>query len=127
MNDCEVIGSGVIFFGFSFVLLGLVMGFNRRFIVTGDVLLLIGINLTMGIQPFCNLIISKSRLKGTIAFIIGVALVLYKLVLPGFLCQAVGIYWLFGGFISIVLSTLRHIPIIGRFIPGKEKDEDLLL
>ena len=127
MDDFEVIGSGLLFFGFSFVLLGLVMGLNRRFIITGDLLLLIGVILTMGIQQFSQLIISKSRLKGTIAFIIGVILVLYKIVLAGFLCQAVGIYWLFGGFITIILSTLRHIPIIGRFIPGKEKDEDLLL
>ena len=79
----------------------------------------------MGIQKFYQLIISKSKLKGTIAFIIGAILVLYKIVLAGFVCQAVGIYWLFGGFLSIILSTLRHIPIIGRFIPGKEKDEDL--
>lgn len=125
MDDFQVIGNGVIVFGFIFMVIGLFTGFNRRFIVVADVLLIIGINFVMGVKQFLSLLITRPKIKGTIASLIGFILVILKFSFLGVLCQILGIYWLFGGFISAILSFLRHVPIIGKIIPGK--DDDLII
>ena len=123
MNDFEVIGLGVIGFGVLFFLIGL-FGFNRNFLVTSNLLMIIGTMLFMKIKTFFNFLIQKIKLKGTLSFFIGFTLVLFKLPLPGILCEIVGIYWLFGGFLPALLSLISKIPIISYFFPSFLKNKN---
>jgi maltodextrin utilization protein YvdJ len=101
--------------------LGVFTGLNRRFLVTADILLLLGLLLALGFRQFFGYLFSRGRFKGTIAFLAGAALIVIKLGLPGVICEILGLYWLFGGFIPIILSLLSRIPVIGRLFPSQAK------
>jgi hypothetical protein len=125
MNDIEVIGAGVTGFGVAFFILGIFTFLNRKLLVTSTILVVLGLGMGVGPISLAKLLIRKDRLKGTIAYFAGVVLVFLKLSLPGVACEVVGAYWLFGGFLPIVLSIVSRIPIVGHFIPSSMKKEDL--
>jgi len=127
MNDFEVIGLGLVGFGVLFFLLG-IFSLSRDFLVTGNLLILIGVSLYMTIQKFLRFLIQKDKIKGSISFILGLILVFVKIPIPGIICELVGSYWLFGGFIPILLSLLSKIPIVSLLIPSsfKAKNDQLM-
>jgi hypothetical protein len=124
MNDLQAIGCGVTGFGAVFFLIAILRLFNRRFLITADVLLLLGISLMMHPPAFIAHLIQKDKLKGTIAFSAGMALVCLKLAFAGAICEIVGVYWLFGGFLPLFVSLLSKIPIVGSLIPSALKKEE---
>lgn len=125
MNDLQVIGSGVTGAGALFLVLGILTLLNRRFLVTANVLLLIGVPMMMGWREFIRFIFQKEKMRGTFAFLLGLFLVLLKLALPGIVCEVVGCYWLFGGFLPMFFSLVSRIPVIGALVPSSLKKEDL--
>jgi hypothetical protein len=125
MNDLQTIGCGVTASGALFFLIALLRLFNRRFLITGDVLLLIGICLIMHPTTFFALLIQRDKLKGTLAFTAGIILICLKLAFPGAICEVVGVYWLFGGFLPLFFSLLSKLPVIGSLVPSSLKKEDL--
>jgi hypothetical protein len=125
MNDVQAIGCGVTGFGAAFFIIAVFRLFNRRFLITADVLLLIGINLMMHPRAFFAHLIQKAKLKGTIAFAAGIVLVCLRLAFVGAICELVGVYWLFGGFLPLFFSLVSKLPIIGFLIPSSLKKEDL--
>ena len=126
MNDIEFIGSGVIVGGLVFFIIG-IFSFSSEFRVTANLLFLIGLNMLMGPKPFFSFLIKKDKLKGTITFIVGIVLTFMKHALFGIISEIVGAYWLFGGFLSMILGVIGKIPIIGALIPSgiKGKSENL--
>jgi hypothetical protein len=68
----------------------------------------------------------KGKGQGSIAFFLGIGLILCKLPLPGILCEGVGAYWLFGGFWPMLLSLLMKLPFASVIFPflTKPKDEE---
>ena len=125
MNDLQVIGCGVTGAGAVFLLLGVLSLLNRRFLVTANALLLLGVPMMMGIHEFRRFVFQKEKMRGTLAFLLGLMLVLLRLSLPGIVCEVVGCYWLFGGFLPIFFSLMSRIPIIGGLVPSSLKKEDL--
>jgi hypothetical protein len=126
MNDVQVIGSGITVGGVVFLLLGIFSLLNRRFLVTANVLLLIGLLLMYGLGSFLRFLFQKDKLKGTLAFVLGIVFVFVKWSLAGVVCEVVGCYWLFGGFLPLLFSLLSRIPIMGALIPSSlKKQEDL--
>lgn len=94
-------------------------------LVTANILLLLGLLLALGFRQFFGYLFSRERFKGTVAFLAGAVLIVVKLGLPGLICQLVGLYWLFGGFIPIIFSLLSRIPVIGRLFPSRSKKDTL--
>jgi hypothetical protein len=126
MNDVQIIGSGVTVGGVAFLLLGIFTFLNRRFLVTANVLLLLGLLLLYGTGPFFRFLFQKDKLKGTFGFVLGISMIFLKWTLPGVAFEVVGLYWLFGGFLPLFFSLLSRIPIIGLFVPSSmKKQEDL--
>ena len=107
------------------MLLGLIMLLNRKLLVTSNLLLLIGIPMMMNVRDFLKFLIQKEKIKGTIAFFVGIGLVFAKLAFPGLICEVVGCYWLFGGFLPLFFSLVGKIPVIGSFIPARLRKGDL--
>jgi hypothetical protein len=123
MNDLEVIGAGVTGFGVLFFIIGIFTFLNRKLLVTSSILLILGLSLALGPLSLVRLLIQKDRVKGTVAFLGGVVLIFGRLSLPGVACEAVGAYWLFGGFLPIILSILSRVPLVGGlFAPGAKKE-----
>lgn len=126
MNEIQAIGVGVTGCGVLIFLIGILTLLNREFLVTADILLLIGLNMIYGIKEFIQFLFKKEKLVGTIAFILGIVIVFIKLPIPGIICQIVGAYWLFGGFLPLLLSIIGKIPIVSMFVPSAFKDKDQL-
>ena len=126
MNDLEVIGAGVVGGGFLFFILG-IFSFSSEFLITANLLFLIGLNMLMGPKSFLSFLIKKDKLKGTIVFLVGIILIFCKQALFGIISEAIGAYWLFGGFLPMLFTLLSKIPILGLIIPSslKSKGENL--
>lgn len=95
-----------------------------------NMLILAGIVILMTPMGFYKFIAQRGRGQGTIAFFLGIILVLCKLPLPGIICEATGAYWLFGGFWPMLLSLVTKLPKIGKaLLPfiSKLKGDDLPL
>ncbi|EAX93838.1 Got1-like family protein [Trichomonas vaginalis G3] len=116
MNDLEVIGGGVIFGGVIFFLLG-IFSMSTEFLITANILILLGLNLYMHVKQFFTFLIQKDKLKGTIAFFAGIALVFLKHPVFGIIAELVGTYWLFGGFLPALLALLSRVPVLSMILP----------
>ena len=124
MGETQRIGSNLFWFGFVVFFVGLVTA-SPRILVSSNIQIFLGLLLSNGFQQFFKYLFKFERLKGTILFIIGLALVIMKITLPGVICELVGGYWLFGGFIPLVLSFLSKVPIISWLVPSSMRKEDL--
>jgi hypothetical protein len=125
MSELEAIGRGLTGFGAGFFVLGIFTFINRKFLVTSNILLLLGLLLALGFRQFFGYLFSRERLKGTAAFLTGAALIVFKLGLVGLICEIVGLYWLIGGFIPVIFSLLSRIPLLGRLIPSQQKKDTI--
>ena len=124
MGEVQRIGTNLFWFGFVIFLVGFIT-MKPRILVSSNIQIFLGLLLSNGFQQFFRYLFKVERLKGTILFIVGMVLVILKMMLPGAICELVGGYWLFGGFLPIVFSFLGKVPIISRLIPSSLKKEDL--
>ena len=58
----------------------------------------------------------RQKWKGTAAFFAGLALIILRWPLIGFLVELYGIFILFGDFLGTIAGFARNIPIIGPYI-----------
>jgi len=64
----------------------------------------------------------RQKLKGTAAFVAGIALILLRWPLIGFCVELYGIFILFGDFLATIASFISNVPYVGPLIaPVLEK------
>jgi hypothetical protein len=124
MNDTQTIGVGLVGFGAFFFFLGVLFLLDRPLLILSNILIIMGIVVLLGPQEFVKFTIQKSRSHGSIAFFLGIALILCKLPLPGIACELTGAYWLFGGFWPMLLSLLLKVPWLSSLLPFLTKPKD---
>ena len=125
MNDRNKIGVGLLGFGALFFIIGILLLFDRALLVMSNILILMAILILMNPKGFYSFAIQKEKIQGTIAFFLGIILVLFKLPIPGIVCEVCGAYWLFGGFLPLLFKLLLKIPYISRIFPFLGSDETL--
>ena len=125
MKDLEKIGLGLLGSGVALFFLGILFLLDKALLIMSNILIIMSIFLLMGFNGFIGFIIQKDKLQGTVAFLVGILLVFVKLPLPGIICEIVGAYWLFGGFLPLLTSMLLKVPLLANFIPflSKKKEE----
>lgn len=125
MNETQTIGLGVLGFGVALFFLGILMLFDRALLVMSNLLILISIVLLMGPEGVLKFIVQKDKMRGTAAFLAGIFLVLIKIPYLGIPCEIAGAYWLFGGFIPLLVSLLLKVPFLTTILPflAKSKEE----
>ena len=125
MEDFTKIALGLLAAGVFLFFLGILLLLDRALLVMSNILILMSIFLLMGIKQFLNFAIQKDRLHGTLGFFVGVLLVFIKYPLPGIICEIVGAYWLFGGFLPMLSSLLLKVPFLFNLLPflAKQKEE----
>jgi len=101
---------GLFFFG------GVIMFFDRAMLAMGNILFILGLTLIIGIQKTVVFFARKQKLKGTAAFMAGIALILLRWPLIGFLVELYGIFVLFGDFFATIASFAGNIPVVGPYI-----------
>jgi hypothetical protein len=124
MDDSQIIGLGLVGFGSFFFLLGVLLLLDRALLIMSNLLIMGGIIFLMGASGFYAFVIQKGKAQGSIAFFLGIALILCKLPLPGILCEVVGAYWLFGGFWPMLLSLVMKLPYASVIFPFLSKPKD---
>ncbi|KAI8099813.1 putative GOT1-membrane protein required for ER to Golgi transport [Halteromyces radiatus] len=122
-TDSQKIGVALTAFGVFFMFLGVITFFDAGLLAIGNILFITGIPLTIGTQRTIVFFSQKSKIRGTICFLIGISLVFCKWTIIGMLVEIFGILNLFGDFFPLVFAFLRRLPIIGSVLnhPGIEK------
>jgi len=82
----------------------------------GNILFLIGLPLIIGPQKTLLFFARRQKLKGTVAFVAGIILILLRWALIGFLVEAYGIGVLFGDFLITIGGYVGAVPVVGPYI-----------
>lgn len=114
MNDNTKIGTGLLFLGCVFLMLGIVFFFDSALLALGDLLFLMGLTMTIGVSRTITFFSRKDRLRGILAFFGGIILIMCRWGLFGMILQLYGIVYLFGQFFPIVAQSLQNAPVIGK-------------
>ncbi|KAH8802690.1 Golgi transport protein-like protein [Xylogone sp. PMI_703] len=99
-----------------FLVGGVLLFFDRAMLAMGNILFLIGLTIIIGPQKTALFFARKQKLKGTGAFFGGLALILLRWPLIGFMVELYGIFILFGDFFGTIAAFARNIPVIGPYI-----------
>lgn len=81
-----------------------------------QILFLIGLTVIIGPAKTLLFFARKQKLKGTGAFFGGLALILLRWPLIGFLVELYGIMVLFGDFLGTIAAFARNVPVVGPYI-----------
>lgn len=82
--------------GLVFLLLGLILLFDRALLAMGNILFLLGITLLLGPTRTFLFFARRSKWRGSLAFWAGVLLILVRWTLVGFAVECYGLFVLFG-------------------------------
>ena len=120
LSDSQKIGAGLTGFGLFFMILGILLFFDPGLLAIGNALYLVGLLLLIGPQKTVSFFFRKNKLRGSICFFLGVALVFLKWPLLGMAIEAVGFVDLFGDFLPTVIAFCRRIPFLSTVLnlPG---------
>lgn len=112
-------------------LLSILCGFSRTGMLISNVAFFAGILLILGVGRCQRLFLGEKHLVATVFIGFGAVLIIANKGFFGFICQGAGIFMLFGGFLPVLLSKLRRMPVIGQYmkfsLPGfvyKMKDSE---
>lgn len=110
VTDTKKIGLGLTTFGVIFLVLGVLLFFDRPLIIMGNILFTAGTITLIGFQRCSAYFFDPKKIRGTICFIAGFLLILFKHPVIGMFAETFGIANLFGNFFPAVLSFLRKLP-----------------
>lgn len=122
LDQQRQIGTALLALGGLFLLLGVLLMFDRALLSLGNLLFLSGFPFLIGFERslrFFNPLYRKERWRGILLFLGGVALVVFGWPLVGMLVEVVGFVELFGSFLPLVVSFLRQLPYIGDMLTSE--------
>lgn len=119
LSDLQKIGLGLVGFGSCFLVLGMFLFLDRVLLGLGNILFLAGLCLLIGMgrtmaffwQPG-----NPVKMKGTAAFFGGIFIVLFGWPMIGMIVEFYGFFVLFSGFLPVVISFIRRIPVLGNIL-----------
>lgn len=91
----------------------------------GNILFLLGITLLLGPQRTFLFFARRQKWRGSLAFFLGLVLILIRWPLVGFVVELYGIFVLFGEFFKTIAGFAYNIPVVGPFLAkGLQKAGD---
>ncbi|KAJ5079735.1 lipase containing protein [Anaeramoeba ignava] len=114
-DNNQIIGIGLVGFGFFFMFIGVFMFFDRPLLTMGNLLLIGGICMLLGLKKTYSVIFDKTKWKATTLFLFGIFIVIIGYPTIGIIIEFIGVYGVFGGYLPSILGFLSHIPFIGKF------------
>ncbi|XP_059806159.1 vesicle transport protein GOT1A-like isoform X2 [Hypanus sabinus] len=114
------IGVGLMGFGVFFLLFGILLYFDRVLLGFGNILFISGLPFISGLQNTFRFFYQRQKLKGSIFFLGGILLVLFRWPGIGMLCESYGFYLLFRSTLPLVSEFFTSIPVLGLIfaVPG---------
>ncbi|ORX61502.1 Got1-domain-containing protein [Hesseltinella vesiculosa] len=122
MSDSQKIGAALTGFGIFFLFLGVISFFDAGLLAIGNILFVAGIPLTIGPKRTLGFFMQRSRLRGSVCFVIGMGLVFCRWTIVGMLVEVFGILNLFGDFFPMLFAFVKRLPIIGSFFNNPSVD-----
>ncbi|KAL4787157.1 vesicle transport protein [Aspergillus varians] len=92
------------------------MFFDRSLLAMGNILFLIGLTLIIGLEKTFAFFSRRQKLKGTVAFALGIMLILFRWPLTGFLIELYGLFILFGDFLVTIGQFVGNVPVVGPVV-----------
>lgn len=132
LDDNQKIGIGLITLGIAFIMLGMMMFFDRSFIAMGNALFLTGLLLCLGMKRTITLFLRREKLRGSICFFLGFfCVIIMRWGLIGMLLQGFGAISLFipdRSLFPSLLAMARQLPVVGKVLdlPGVSHVADLI-
>jgi len=122
VSDNTKLGTGLLILGVTFLFLGVLFLFDSTLLAMGDIFLLVGLTLTIGVSRTMRFFSRPDRMRGNIAFFGGIFLVMMRWAITGMILQFYGLIYLFGQFLPIVANSMRDMPVVGSLfrIPAVE-------
>ena len=108
------LGTVIIFVSATLYGLGILMFFDRAFLMLGNLLFIAGLFILVGSKE--TFMFFARKIKGSLALGIGLIFIIIKWKFIGAICQIYGIYQFFKAYALQFLSYFEWIPIIGPYI-----------
>jgi len=120
ITDIQKIGVGLAGFGVSFILLGMILLFDKGLLAIGNILFIVGLTFVIGIERTLRFFFQLHKIKGTACFFGGIIIVLFGWPIIGMIVELYGFVSLFGGFLPVAINFLRRVPVLGTILnlPG---------
>eukprot|EP00056_Hartaetosiga_gracilis_P018939 m.12444 g.12444 ORF g.12444 m.12444 type:complete len:139 (+) comp7210_c0_seq1:91-507(+) len=114
LTDLQKIGIGLTAFGLFFLLLGVLLFFDHGLLAIGNVLFISGLACLIGLANTFSFFFQPTpqKIKGSVFFFGGILTILWFSSIIGILLEGVGLYFLFGGFIPVIIGFLRRLPVV---------------
>uniref|UniRef100_A0A6G4ZY49 Putative vesicle transport protein got1b n=1 Tax=Rhipicephalus microplus TaxID=6941 RepID=A0A6G4ZY49_RHIMP len=116
ITDFQKIGVGLAGFGVAFLFLGVLLLFDKGLLALGNILFLSGLAFVIGLERTFRFFFQRHKIRGTLAFFGGIAIVIVGFPLIGIIVETYGFILLFSGFFPVVINFLRRIPILGSLL-----------
>ncbi|KAL7307321.1 hypothetical protein TKK_0000512 [Trichogramma kaykai] len=128
ITDTQKIGVGLAGFGISFLFLGILLFFDKGLLAIGNILFISGLGCVIGPKRTFFFFFQRHKFRGSIAFLGGIAIVLFGWPLIGMLFEMYGFFVLFSGFLPVAINFLRRVPVLGTFLnmPGLSRILDMI-
>ena len=104
--------------GLGFLFLGVLLFFDKALLAMGNVMFLMGLTLIIGVRKISSFFLQRKKVKGTVCFFLGLAIVLYGWPVVGMAIEAFGFANLFGDFFPVALAFITKIPVVGPVLCG---------
>jgi len=116
ISDFQKIGLGLAAFGVAFLMLGVMLLFDKGLLAVGNILFISGLAFIIGLERTFWFFFQKHKWKASLAFFSGIAVVLIGWPLIGMIFESYGFVLLFRGFFPAALSFLTRVPVLGTIL-----------
>mmetsp|Transcript_13056 Transcript_13056/g.24013 ORF Transcript_13056/g.24013 Transcript_13056/m.24013 type:complete len:137 (+) Transcript_13056:109-519(+) len=115
LDDNKKIGIGLCIVGVASMALGVCLFFDRTLLALGNVAFLMGLGILLGSKAF-KFFARREKWKGSAAYFLGIALIVYGWSFCGFVLELYGVWKLFAAFLPSVLAWIKMVPGMGTVL-----------
>ncbi|XP_054168560.1 vesicle transport protein GOT1B-like [Oppia nitens] len=116
ITDMQKIGLGLSGFGIAFLMLGVMLLFDKGLLAIGNILFLSGLAFIIGLERTFWFFFQKHKWKASLAFFTGITVVLIGWPLIGMIVETYGFILLFRGFFPAAVTFLTRVPVLGTIL-----------
>ncbi|RVE72870.1 hypothetical protein OJAV_G00043240 [Oryzias javanicus] len=123
ITELQKIGVGLMGFGVFFLLFGVLLYFDSVLLAFGNILFLTGLSFIIGIRRTAHFFFQRHKFRGTLFFLGGVTLVLFRWPVIGMLVESYGFVLLFRSFFPVAIGFVLQIvnlPFLSAFLPNSQ-------
>lgn len=112
----QKIGVGLSGLGVTFIVLGMLLLFDKGLLALGNIMFVSGLTLVVGVHRTMSFFFQRHKIRATGCFLGGIFVVLIGWPLIGMCLELYGFVLLFSGFFPVVINFLRRIPLLGNLL-----------